>query len=157
MTWFIKKMFARKHKHWVTLGGQCIEVKPMNLENCLSLLLRLGPYLATIERYLPDIRAALREDTGRRPDLLSAGMRALAGDMQAAPGDITRAVALLAGVAPEWLAANATAEEIVKALPALGKANDLWVLLSELRRWGTLKYQVTVVTDDVTTEETGNA
>jgi len=146
-------MFARKH--WVTLGGQRIEVKTLGLENCLSLLLLVGPHLATIERYLPDIRAAFHENTGRRPDLLSAGLRALADEMQAAPGDITRALALLAGVDAEWLAQSATAEEVLKALPALGEANDLWALLSELRRWGTLKYQSPKAFTK--TEEIGNA
>jgi hypothetical protein len=140
-------MFARKHH--VVLGGRRIVVRPMNLEHCLELALLLAPYVGAVERYLPDLRAALKDTSGRRPDLLSAGLRVLAGDMQAAPGDITRAVALLAGVDAEWLAANATAAEIVKALPVLGEANDLWALLGELRRWGTLKYQKN--------EEIGNA
>jgi hypothetical protein len=151
-------MFARKPrvlqrgKHHVVLGGRRIAVRPMNLEHCLELVLLLAPYVGAVERYLPDLRAALKDTSGRRPDLLPAALRAMAGDMQSAPGDITRAVALLAGVDARWLAQSATAEEILKALPALGEANNLWALLSELRRWGTLKYQ-----SPGKNEEIGNA
>jgi len=113
----------------------------MGLEDCLRFVLLVGPHVATVERALPDIRAALKDASGRRPDLLSAALGALAGEMQSAPGDLTRAVALLAGREPEWIATNATAAEVVRALPALSRANDLVALVHELRGWATLRYR----------------
>ncbi len=132
---FIER-FARKR--YVTLGGRRIAARPMGLEDALRFTLLVAPHVAAAERQLPDIQAALKDASGRRPDLLSAALGALAAEMQSAPGDLTRAVALLAGVDAGWLAQNATALEVVRALPALGQVNDLVALVQAVRSWGVM-------------------
>lgn len=128
---FIERLRRRKPAV-VTLGGERIVVSPLGLEKALELLLLLAPYLALVERHLPEIQAALRNTDGRRPDLLSTVFRALASEMQSVPGDLTRAVALLVGREPEWIALHALANEIVQALPVLDRVNDFGKLLQAM-------------------------
>jgi hypothetical protein len=126
---FIKRL---RRQPTVILGGERIAVSPLGLEKALELLLLLAPYLALLERHLPVIQAALWNIDGKRPDLLSAVFRALAGEMQSAPGDLTRAVALLVDRDPEWVAVNALADEVVQALPVLDRVNDFGTLLQAM-------------------------
>lgn len=49
--------------------------------------------------------------------------------MQFAPGDIVTAYSLLLDMPQEWVAVNATAKELIEALPVLDKANDFRGLL----------------------------
>lgn len=118
-----------KRKHYVTFGGQQIEVPPLSLEGSLELILLMSPYIPLLEYHLPEIQAALKGN-GNRPRLLSTIFFALRREMSEAPGDITKMIALLAGIDPVWLAETATGEELVEALPVLDKAHNLG------RLWG---------------------
>lgn len=126
----------RRKKRSVVLGGERVPIEPLGLEAALELGLLLAPYVAGIERHLPELKAALEATNGRRPQLLTAAMRALVGEMRQAPGDLTRAVALLVGRDPEWVALHALPAEVVQALPVLDEANDFGALLEAIRGLG---------------------
>ena len=130
MHWPIKKTRS------VTLGGERIPISPLGLESALELGLLLAPYVAGIERHLPELKAALEATNGQRPQLLTAAVRALVGEMRQAPGDLTRAVALLVDREPEWVALHALPTEVVQALPVLDEANDFGALLEAVRDLG---------------------
>lgn len=118
-------------KPTITLGGEKIEIYPIPLQTAVELILLMAPYWPILEDYLPRIDAAMA--TKNKP-LLSEIFFTLRGKMQETPGDITKAVALLAGVDPVWLAQNGTAQEIVSALPALDKIHNfsrLWKILRQ--------------------------
>lgn len=125
----------RKRKQYVTLGGQRIEVKPLTLEDSLSLFLLLSPYLPLLEIYFPQIQQALKDKSGDRPRALSKIFYTFRDEMRNSPGDLIRIMAILAGVDPVWLSQNATAQEMIEALPVLDKAHDigrLWKVIKEL-------------------------
>lgn len=106
----------------ITINGQQVEVKPLTLENSLRLVLLLAPHVAKIERHW----ARLKEN----PRLLETVLKDLAGDLAFAPGDVVAAFALCLDVEPEWVARNATAKDLIEALPVLDEVNggfvDLW-------------------------------
>lgn len=132
-----------RKKRFVVLGGERIPVKPLGLEAALELALLLAPYVAGIERHLPELKAALEATNGRRPQLLTAAVRALVGEMRTCPGDLTRAVALLVGREPEWVALHALPTEVVQVLPVLDEANDFGALLEAIRGLGLVaRYEV---------------
>lgn len=119
------------------VGGRSVELRPLPMEDGTRLLLLLLPYLMLVDRHLPAIRESLEQ--GDR--LVMATVRAMTQDAGSMPGDITKLVALLLGVRPEWLAQAATAEEIVRALPTLDRYHRLSELVVSLyqsgvyRRW----------------------
>jgi hypothetical protein len=121
----------KKRKPYITLGGQRTEIKPISLQTAVELILLMAPYWPILEDYTPRIEEAL---LAKNKPLLSEIFFVLREKMQDTPGDITKAVALLAGLDPVWLAKNGTAQEIVEALPVLDKAHDfrrLWRILRQ--------------------------
>ena len=137
----MKKRIRRKHKRAdslsVTIGGECIAVRPMGLEDALQFLLLIAPYVGALDRHLPMLAEALQEKDGpQRRGFLKAVVTAMAGEMQRAPGDVTKAVSILLGKDPEWVARNALPEEIVRALSVCDEANDFRSLFASLRALG---------------------
>lgn len=126
----------KKTGPFVKFGGELYEVKPLGLENALSLLLLLSPYLALLEQKRPQFQQALADQAGMRPGLLFAFFRVMREDMRALPGDLTKAVGLLADVDPVWLAKNASAVELVEAIPTLDAINDFEGLWQAARSLG---------------------
>lgn len=126
----------KKDDPCVKFGGNLYEVKPLGLENALALLLLLSPYLALLEQKLPQFQQALADQGGMRPALLFAFFRVMREDMRALPGDLTKAVGLLAGVGPVWLAKNASAAELVEAIPVLDSVNDFQALVGAAKSLG---------------------
>jgi hypothetical protein len=90
----------------------------------------MAPYWPILDEHLPNIEHALINKD--RP-LLVGIFTVLREEMQRTPGDITKAVALLAGLDAGWVAKNATAAEVVEALPVLDRVHDLG------RLWGLLR------------------
>jgi hypothetical protein len=90
----------------------------------------MAPYWPILDEHLPNLEHAMINKD--RP-LLVGVFTVLREEMRNAPGDITRAVALLAGLDAAWVARNATAAEMVEALPVLDEVHDLG------RLWGTLR------------------
>ena len=87
----------------------------------MRLVLLLAPYIARLERHWGRLKG--------NPRLLETVLKDLAKEMMFAPGDIVQAYALLLDRPPEWIAQEATAKELIEALPALDRANDfigLW-------------------------------
>lgn len=118
-----------------TFGGQEIEIKPLTLENCISLLLLMSPHLAVFERHWVEIKQALKSTDGTRSQVLFHTFIILRQEMAAFPGDITRAMALLLGMDIEWVARNVTAQEFLEALPVLDRVNNfsgLWQMAQRL-------------------------
>jgi hypothetical protein len=109
-----------KRSYTTKIGGVEIELKPLSLENALRLVLLLGPHIARIERYWPHLQSAA--GNGR---LLETLLKDLGRELQPAPGDIVTAYALLLDMPPEWIAVNASAKELIEALPLLDEINDL--------------------------------
>ena len=137
----MKKRIRRKHKERcllsVTIGGECIAVRPMGLEDALKFLLLIAPYIGALDRYLPMLAEALQEKTApERRGFLKVVVTAMADEMEQAPGDVTKVVALLLGRDPEWVARHALPEEIVRALTTLDEANDFRSLFASLRALG---------------------
>jgi len=120
----------KKRKSYVKIGGQRIEVAPLSLQDATALILLMAPYWPVLNEHLPNLEHALINKD--RPLLVGIFMT-LRKEMQKAPGDITKAVALLAGLDVEWVARNGTATEVVEALPVLDRVHDLG------RLWGILR------------------
>ena len=120
----------RKPKNHIKIGGQRIEVAPLSLQSATALILLMAPYWPTLDEHLPHLEHAL---INRDRPLLVGVFTVLRQEMRKAPGDITQAVALLADLDAEWVARNATAAEIVEALPVLDRIHDLGWL------WGLLR------------------
>ncbi len=120
----------RKHKPYIKIGSQRVEVTPLSLQDATALVLLMAPYWPILDEHLPNLEHALINKD--RP-LLVGIFTVLREEMRKAPGDITKAVALLAGLDAEWVARNATAKEVIEALPVLDRVHNLG------RLWGLLK------------------
>jgi hypothetical protein len=120
----------RKPESYIKIGGQQVEIEPLSLQGAVALTLLMAPYWPILDEHLPNIEHALINKD--RP-LLVGIFTVLREEMQRTPGDITKAVALLAGLDAGWVAKNATAAEIVEALPVLDRIHDLG------RLWGLLR------------------
>lgn len=129
MGWWISK--AKPRNTTIKIGGVEVEVKPLSLENALRLTLLLAPHVGRIERRLPQIKQAV--GNGR---LLEALLKDLAQEMAFAPGDVVTAYGLLLDVPPEWIAQEATAKELIEALPALDRVNDFKGLFQAIDNLG---------------------
>lgn len=103
----------------------------MGLENALRVALLLAPHIGRAERYWPRLRQAI--GNGR---LLEALLRDLGRELQFAPGEIVTIYGLLLDRPPEWIAQEATAKELIEALPVLDKVNDIKGLLVACRALG---------------------
>lgn len=137
----LAKRIGRKHDKAdslsVTIGGECIAVRPMGLEDALQFLLLIAPYIGALDRHLPMLAEALQEKDGpQRRGFLKAVVTAMVGEMERAPGDVTKAVSILLGKEPEWVARNALPEEIVRALSVCDEVNDFRSLFASLRALG---------------------
>ena len=137
----LAKHIGRKHDKAdslsVTIGGECIAVRPMGLEDALQFLLLIAPYIGALDRHLPMLAEALQEKDGpQRRGFLKAVVTAMVGEMERAPGDVTKAVSILLGKEPEWVARNALPEEIVRALSVCDEVNDFRSLFASLRALG---------------------
>jgi hypothetical protein len=129
-------LFQRLEKESSTtieIGGVTIEVKPLSLENALRLAMLLGPHLARVQRHLPKLKEAA--GSGR---LLEMMLKNLAGELYLAPGDIVTAYSLLLNMPPEWIAINASAKELIEALPLLDSVNDFRPLFQIVSQLGIL-------------------
>lgn len=101
----------------VKVGAEIIEVRPMGLENTLRFLVLIAPYLSRL-RY--GLGAVLRE----------RGVYA--------PGEITLAFALLIDRDVEWVARNATARDLVEAIPVLDEINNFGSLFQAAKALGVI-------------------
>lgn len=127
--------------NYVTIGHERIEVKPLTLENALSLILLLSPHISLIETKWPEIKQALNSTNGKRPQLLRAIFLSLRDEMTMFPGDVTRAFALLLDRDLQWTATHASAEDFVNALPVLDNANNFIALWKTAKSLGlSVKY-----------------
>lgn len=127
-----------KQKNAVTIKGETFSPQPLDLEEALTLLLLLAPYVAMIENHLAEFQTALKDTAGDRPRLLSALLRTLSSDIQ--PADITRVFALLLHKPPEWFR-GIKPLELVEALPVLDDVNDFNEIFTLVRELGlTVKY-----------------
>lgn len=120
----------KKRQNHIKIGGQSVEIAPLSLQDATALILLMTPYWPILDEHLPHLEQALISKD--RPLLVGIFM-VLRDEMRKAPGDITKAVALLAGLDAEWVARNATAAEVVEALPVLDQVHDLG------RLWGLLR------------------
>lgn len=120
----------KKPKPFIKIGGQRVEIVSLSLQNATALILLMAPYWPILDEHLPNLEQALINKD--RPLLVGIFM-VLREEMRKAPGDITKAVALLAGLDAEWVARNATAAEVIEALPVLDRVHDLG------RLWGLLR------------------
>lgn len=120
----------RRKPNTVILGGKRITITPLTLPQAIEITLLLAPYWPTLDEKIPQIeRAMVKGDK----DILTHIFFAMREKMKDTPGDITKVVAILAGVDPQWLAANGTAQEVLVALPTLNKAHNL------NRLWGIVR------------------
>lgn len=127
--------------NYVTIGHERIEVKPLTLENALSLILLLSPHISLIETKWPEFKQALDSTNGKRPQLLRAVFLSLRDEMIMFPGDVTRAFALLLNRDLEWTATHASAEDFVNALPVLDNVNNFVALWKTAKSLGlSVKY-----------------
>lgn len=124
------------------IGGERVEAAPLTLENALKLALLLAPHAARVEEHWPEVRAALARTDGRRGDVLSSLFVGLRGELASAPGDMVRAMGLLLGRDPVWVAERVTARQFVDALATLDEVNDLVGLWEAVQALGiTARYR----------------
>ncbi len=130
--------FRRKPKKpQVKIGQTHVELKPLELEQAISLALLMAPHLAVIEMRLPDIRRSLANAEGRRPQLLRSIFIALRDELAEMPGDVFEAFALLLHKDRTWLAEQSvSAADLIEALPALDQVNDFSSLWGVMREFG---------------------
>lgn len=132
---------AGTKKYTIELGNETIEVKPLTLENSLKLVLLLSPYIAKIEAKWPRLVAALEATNGTRPKLLELLLVEWRQDLMLMPGDLVQAFSLLVDRPMEWVATNARAEDLVRALPVLDSVNDFLSLWAACKALGiVVKY-----------------
>lgn len=130
-----------KSPNTISLGGEMIEVKPLTLENSLRLVLLVSPFIASIERHWPELQRTLETTNGTRPGLLQTIFIKLHNELAFAPGVITQALGLLVDKPVEWVAANARAEDLIRAWPTLDQINDFRSLFLACKSLGiTVKY-----------------
>lgn len=110
----------------VTLGGEAFEVQPLNLEEVCELVVMLLPYVASITIRFKSIAAAYKSE---RKELLQTLLAELASELVTMPGAMTKIMALLLHVEPEWLVQVATPMEIVQAISVLDEINDFATLI----------------------------
>lgn len=103
----------------VVLGGQKIVVGPLMAVEGIELCLLLGPYLPklfkTIETFVQE----------GKPDDKVPILHELADAMKEFPGDLMKMVGIVVNRRPEWIAQNATAEEVIGALGVIAKVINL--------------------------------
>lgn len=135
------KIWPEKPSLTIELGGEKIEVKPLTLENAMRLVLLLSPYILAVEHRWPELQWALEATNGTRPQLLQTIFMQLHGELAFTPGVITQALAICLNVDPEFIARNAKAEDLVRALPMLDAVNDFRSLWAEVKALGiVVKY-----------------
>lgn len=121
----------------IKVGDEWIEVEPLSLEATLTLVILLAPHIAKIETHWGELQSGLRNDRGE----LSALLMALRREMASFPGDIVKAFALLIGRDYEFVARNASAADLINALPVLDEVNDFTLLWKSVKALGlTVKY-----------------
>ncbi len=128
--------FRRKPKKvQVKIGQTHVDLKPLELEQAISLALLMAPHLAVIEMRLPEIRRSLANAEGRRPQLLRSIFIEMRDELAEMPGDVFEAFALLLHKDRTWLAEQGvSAADLIEALPSLDQINDfssLWTVLHE--------------------------
>ncbi len=110
-------------KDIITIGKEQIRLKPVRLEAAIELILIIAPYIPLLEKTWPEFEAALNSTNGKRPEVLSSLIQVLVGEMQQSPGDITKVFSILVDKPIEWVAQNATGQDIFAALPILDRVN----------------------------------
>lgn len=118
----------------VIIGGESIEVSAMDLEGTCQLLVLSAPYTILLAEYLPDIRDSM--DAPDSPRLLQTIFMRMRHEIQAFPGDLTKALAIMLRKEPEWVAQQASPAEVVAALPVLDRVNgftELYKLSNQFR------------------------
>lgn len=116
----------------VEIGDGQVAVRPVGIEGAIRLALLIAPYMATFQRYSDEIAAAVALDhrrNGNEPSTLRAVITAMMQDLEHAPGDVVEMVAIFLGREPEWVARNATAVQVVAAIPTIDAVNDLAALV----------------------------
>lgn len=94
----------------VTLGGQVIILRELNVEDGIELCLLVGPYL-------PGIFKAVREHPESSPlELKAQTLRALIQGAASFPGDLMKIIGLFGRRRPKWISQNATGVEALNAL-----------------------------------------
>lgn len=124
----------------VIIGGESVEVRPMDLEGTCQLLVLSAPYTILLAEYLPDIRESM--DAPDSPRLLQTIFMRMRHEIQAFPGDLTKALAIMLDREPEWVAQQASPAEIFAALPVLDRVNgftELYQLSNQFRFGDTRK------------------
>lgn len=119
----------------IRVGGETIEIKPLTLENSIRLVLLMGPYISGLEARWPRLASALESTNGKRPKLLETIFMELRQDLTLLPGDLVTAFAICIDRPVEWVAHNATANDLVEAWPVLDAVNDfgqLWAASKHL-------------------------
>lgn len=135
--------FRRKPKKpQVKIGQTHVELRPLELEQAISLALLMAPHLAVIETRLPEIKRSLANTEGRRPQLLRVIFTAMRDELAEMPGDVFEAFAILLHKDRTWLAEQGvSAADLIEALPALDQANDFSSLWEVMREFGiSLRY-----------------
>lgn len=117
----------------VTLGGEAYQVQPLNIEELCELLVILLPYIAKVAIKFGSIATAYKAN---QVELLQTLLRELSGELTEIPGQLTRVVALLLHVDPDWLIQTATAQEIVNAISVLDQVNDFASLIQSIADLG---------------------
>lgn len=103
------------------------------------MVLLVLPYLFILDQGLPAVKEGLAQGEGAA----MLAVRLMTQEAEQAPGDITRLLAVLLGVDPVWLAANATAAELFECIPVLDRYHGLTTMVVRLyksgvyRRWQT--------------------
>lgn len=128
----------------VQVGSENIAVHPLGIENTIQVAILLAPYLVNFGQHLTKITAAVVQDRlkvfGDRSTLRTL-VEAMVADLDHLPGDIVKMLALFLGREPEWVARNATAHQLVAAIPVIDEANDLAKLIHSIGMLGFIPDQ----------------
>jgi len=115
----------------IILGGKSIQIVGLGARDGIEFCLVVGPYLPTVGKII-------REFVGEESELQEEVLRELAHSMGEFPGDLLKLVGLLVRRKPEWIAKEASAEELFETLKVLMEVSELKKIIELGRSLGLI-------------------
>lgn len=136
----MRRAKARILERTLKINDDRIALRPLSLEQTMALAIHLSPYIPLLEKYLPEIKRAFHDTSGNRPGLLFFVFQQLRGELEQAPADVVKFVAILLNRPVEWVAENVTAAQIVGIIKELDSAYDFKAIWESAQLWATFRY-----------------
>jgi hypothetical protein len=134
---------AKILKRTLQINDDRIALQPLSLEQTMALAIHLSPYVPLLEKYLPEIKRAFSDTSGNRPGLLFFVFKQLRAELEQAPADVIKLIAILLNKPTEWVTEHVTAAQIVGIIKELDSAYDFKAIWESAQLWATFRYMDT--------------